>query len=98
MTPIHPFHHVKQDSLNEARDDCGSKTVRVPILRKPLTTNLGGAMTKSIDEHTARRKLKGKLEGYLRVRVGDFRIIFRLDVEKRLIIVVKISRRKRAYR
>ena len=44
------------------------------------------------------RKLKGKLEGYLRVRVGVFRIIFRLDVEKRLIIVVKISRRKRAYR
>ncbi len=44
------------------------------------------------------RKLKGKWEGYFRLRVGDFRAIFRVDVEGKIVFVFDIHRRKSAYR
>jgi len=44
------------------------------------------------------RKLRGKWEGYFRLRVGDFRVIFAIDVERKAVLVFNIHRRKSAYR
>jgi len=44
------------------------------------------------------RKLKGKWEGYFRLRVGDFRVIFAIDSEEGAILVFNIHRRKSVYK
>ena len=41
--------------------------------------------------------LKGK-EGFVRIRVGDYRIIYRVDDEAAEVLVVKIRHRRNAYR
>ena len=43
------------------------------------------------------RKLKGKWEGFLRLRVGDFRVIFRVDVSRKTILVYHIHFRGKVY-
>ena len=42
-------------------------------------------------------RLRGK-EGLVRIRVGDFRIIYLVDDEAREVLVVKIKHRHNAYR
>jgi len=44
------------------------------------------------------KKLKGKDELVLRLRVGVYRIVYLVDLNKRLIIVLGINHRKSAYR
>ena len=44
------------------------------------------------------RKLKGRWEGYFRLRIGDFRVIFAIDDETGAILVFNIHRRESAYR
>ena len=42
--------------------------------------------------------LKGKFRGYLRVRTGDFRIIYVVEDDRLVVCVVRIGDRKDAYR
>ena len=42
-------------------------------------------------------KLRGKLEGYYRYRVGNFRIIYSLDTDQRTCMIYNILHRSRAY-
>jgi len=41
---------------------------------------------------------KGKFRGYLRVRSGDFRIIYVVEDDRLVVCVVRIADRKDAYR
>ena len=41
--------------------------------------------------------LKGKI-GLFRVRVRDFRVIYRIEQERLVVLVVRIARQKEAYR
>ena len=43
------------------------------------------------------RPLSGEWAGYLRVRVGEYRIVFRVDEAERTIWVVRIAARGGAY-
>ena len=43
------------------------------------------------------KKLKGG-SGYLRVRVGDYRILYKVDDVKRLVTVARVLHRREAYR
>ena len=43
------------------------------------------------------RKLKGQKDRY-RVRLGNFRLIYEVDKEEKLILILKIERRCRAYK
>ena len=42
-------------------------------------------------------KLQGK-EGFWRVRVGDYRILYRIENERLLIVVIRVGHRKEVYR
>ncbi len=44
------------------------------------------------------RKLKGEWEGFLRLRVGDIRIIFRIDFESKTIYIYHIHYRESVYK
>jgi len=44
------------------------------------------------------KKLKGKDELVLRIRVGVYRIIYLVDLNKQLIIILGINHRKSAYK
>lgn len=43
-------------------------------------------------------KLHGELEDYYKLRIGDYRIIYRFDAKKSLVEVVKIEHRQGVYR
>lgn len=43
------------------------------------------------------KRLKGRLRGYYRYRVGDYRVVYRLESE-RLVLVVLIVHRSAAYK
>ena len=42
--------------------------------------------------------LKGTLRGHRRFRIGDYRIIFYIEVDTQTLIIERISHRKEAYR
>ena len=42
--------------------------------------------------------LKGEHEGYWRWRIGDFRIVARIDDERITILVVRVAHRREVYR
>ena len=44
------------------------------------------------------KKLKGKYKDYFRLRVGNYRIIFRVEKKKLIILVLRIAHRKEIYR
>lgn len=48
--------------------------------------------------HRQVRPLVGKLKGFYRLRVGDFRVIFTLIPEERIIAVVNMAPRGEAYK
>lgn len=41
--------------------------------------------------------LKGPLAGYYRYRVGDYRVIYRIDERDRIVVVAIIAHRREAY-
>jgi mRNA interferase RelE/StbE len=47
--------------------------------------------------HNNIRRLSGALEGYFRYRVGDWRVIYRVDDAAEQVSVVAIAHRREAY-
>lgn len=48
-------------------------------------------------QHPNIKSLKGKLKGYYRYRVGDYRIIYEIDDQTIQVIVIKIAHRSQVY-
>ncbi|WP_394298292.1 type II toxin-antitoxin system RelE/ParE family toxin [Methanosarcina barkeri] len=44
------------------------------------------------------KKIYGTSEKLFRIRVGDFRILYRIDYEEIIIIIINVDSRKRVYR
>ena len=44
------------------------------------------------------KPLKGKFKGLLSLRIGDYRMIYRIDKKKTVIYIIAINHRKSAYR
>jgi mRNA interferase RelE/StbE len=42
-------------------------------------------------------RLRGELDGLLRWRTGDYRIVYKIDEEKRLVILLDVGPRKAIY-
>jgi mRNA interferase RelE/StbE len=49
-------------------------------------------------EHPNIRRLRGPLAGQWRYRVGDWRVVYRVDEEEKAVTVLLIVHRSRAYR
>jgi mRNA interferase RelE/StbE len=48
-------------------------------------------------QHSNIKQLKGGLAGCYRYRVGDYRVIYRIDDAQQLVAVLKIAHRSEAY-
>lgn len=71
-------------------------------LRK-LSGELQGRVGKSLrglgeDPFSADAERVVSVPGALRTRVGDYRVIYRVEIERRLVQVLDIARRDEAYR
>ena len=44
------------------------------------------------------KKLRGKYDGFYRLTVGDFRLLYTLEKERITVVVIKIVDRKNAYK
>jgi mRNA interferase RelE/StbE len=44
------------------------------------------------------KALQGSQKGYLRLRVGDYRILYRIEDDRLLVVVVTIGHRREVYR
>jgi len=42
--------------------------------------------------------MKGNWEGYLRLRIGNYRIIFRIDFDNNIVDIVKAGSREEIYK
>lgn len=42
-------------------------------------------------------RLRGELDGLLRWRTGDYRIVYKIDEEKRLVVLLDVGLRKAIY-
>ena len=48
--------------------------------------------------HPNIKPLRGPLVGHYRYRVGDYRVVYRIDEEDRVVVVVIIAHRREVYR
>ncbi len=58
------------------------------------TLDKGSILTHHLDI----KKLRGKWSGFFRLRVGDIRIIFKIDLNKRELIIYHIHYRDKVYK
>lgn len=48
-------------------------------------------------EHPNIKRLSGTLSGHWRYRVGDYRVIYRIENQRRIVVVMVIAHRKDVY-
>jgi mRNA interferase RelE/StbE len=67
---------------------------------KPLAGKLSRCFAELEREPRSRnniKRLKGKLAGLSRYRVGDWRVIFRIDDDRNRVVVLSIANRREVY-
>ncbi|MHA2246383.1 MAG: type II toxin-antitoxin system RelE family toxin [Candidatus Hodarchaeales archaeon] len=67
-------------------------------LAKDTQTQIDNQITKLVDPYQVRcKKLKGSENTY-RLRVGKFRVVFKIYDNERVVVIIRIARRKKVYR
>ncbi len=69
-------------------------------IERPLAKKLARCFEQLEHEprrHSNIKPLNGKLAGYYRYRVGDYRVVYRIDDRDRVIIVTIIAHRREVY-
>jgi len=68
-----------------------------PLVRKRIVSFMGERVATSIDPRSLGEPLAGEWKGLWRYRVGDFRIICKIEAEKVVVQVVKVGHRSSVY-
>jgi len=71
----------------------------IPSLPKNIKKTIKKAIEERlmIDPIGFGKPLRYSLKGHRRLRVGDYRVVYRIDTEKQLVIIVAIKHRKDVY-
>ena len=79
--------------------DLGSKNKDFEKIPPPIREIIRKAIEKklTVDPITFGKPLKYSLKGHRRLRVGDYRIIYRIDEDRIIVIIVEIDHRKDIY-
>jgi len=56
------------------------------------------AIERLIDNPSQGKSLKGRWQGLFRIRVGKYRVIYSIESDQMLILILKIGHRKDVYR
>lgn len=72
----------------------------ISALPKSIKTNIKTAVEERlmVDPIGFGKPLRYSLKGHRRLRVGDYRVVYRIEAEKRLIIIIAIKHRKDIYK
>ncbi len=68
---------------------------------RPLARKLAGCFRQLETDprrHRNIKRLKGTMAGRYRLRIGDYRVIYRIDEQERKVFVLSITHRSDAYR
>lgn len=68
------------------------------ILPKVIQKRIIGALELLSEYPNRGKKLKGEFTGYYRYRVYDYRILYTLENEKLVVLILRIKNRKDVYR
>ena len=68
-----------------------------PVLLKKINRCFE-LLKKNPFDHPNIKSLKGPLAGYCRYRLGDWRVVYRIEEQKKQVIILLIVHRKNAYR
>lgn len=68
----------------------------IPALPKSIKATIKKAIEERlmVDPIGFGKPLRYSLKGHRRLRIGDYRVVYRIEAEKRLIVVVAIKHRK----
>ncbi len=71
----------------------------IPALPKSPRAMIAKAITErlTLDPVTFGKPLRYSLKGHRRLRVSDYRVVYRIEMEKRVVLVVAIKHRKDIY-
>ena len=69
-----------------------------PVSQKRITRFLFERLEPSTDPEKLGKALSGKLAGKVRFRVGDYRIIAKIERNRLVILVVEVDHRSEVYR
>ena len=79
--------------------DLGSKNKDYEKLSHEIREVIRKAIEKKLTVNPVAfgKPLKYSLKGYRRLRVGDYRVIYKIDEDKVIVIIVEIDHRKNVY-
>lgn len=71
----------------------------IPSLPEDIKPSIKDAIKKYLETDPIGNgvSLRNRLKGYRRIRVGDYRIVYRVDTAKRIVTVVSIGHRDNIY-
>ncbi len=71
----------------------------IPALPKTMRKRIADAIIArlAVDPVSYGKPLRGSLKGHRRMRVGDYRVIYRIEVDAQCIHIVAIAHRKDIY-
>jgi mRNA interferase RelE/StbE len=71
----------------------------IPSLPKTIKATIKKAIEERLmtDPIGFGKPLRYSLKGHRRLRVGDYRIVYRIDTQKHLIVIIAIKHRKDVY-
>lgn len=71
----------------------------IPTLPKTMRSRIQSAIETrlAVDPVGLGRPLRYSFIGHRRIRVGDYRIVYRIDMQKNIVIIVLIKHRKDVY-
>lgn len=80
--------------------DLGSKQKDLEKIPKAIRKIIKEAIEKKlmVDPIAFGKPLKYSLKGYRRLRVGDYRVIYRIDEGQVIVIIIDIDHRKSVYK
>ena len=71
----------------------------IPLLPKKIKTHIKKAIEERlmVDPIGFGKPLRYSLRGHRRLRVGDYRVVYRIDAESHIVLIVAIKHRKNIY-
>ena len=66
-------------------------------LPRDVQERVYGKLVSLLENPYSGMRLRGELSGLYRLRVGDYRVIYAIDEEKRLVVLLDVGHRRRIY-